>query len=289
MKNPFLDREPDAALRDPAAFFHEGTFHCFHTVVQQSGGNFSLFVDVSISRDLEIWSPPRRLTRPGLNFSSPGNIVRFGDEWVLCLQSYPTKPGQAYGSDDSRLWTMKSRDLGHWDAPVLIQSEGCQANWRRGRRQIDPYLVEHDGKWWCFYKNDGKLGLLVSENLEDWREASPDAPVLSPDQTPDGETVENPCVVRDGDEWVLFFAPCRDGRGIGVARSTDLLKWHDVRYLDFPKLEWAPGGPTAAMVLETGDARGKWTMFFHGDREAPHGAALGIAWSDDLEHWRCAE
>lgn len=95
--------------------------------------------------------------------------------------------------------------------------------------------------------------------------------------------------MRDGEQWVLFFAPCRDGRGIGVARSTDLLNWHDVRYLDFPELKWASGGPTAAMVLETYDTRGKWTMWFHGDREALHGAALGTAWSDGLEHWRCAE
>lgn len=287
MTNPFLDREPQAAVRDPATILHEGKWHCFHTAVEQNQGNYSLFVDVVTSFDLVGWSNPRRLTASGLNFSSPGNILRRGDEWVLCVQSYPTKPGQAYGSDESRLWTMKSRDLEHWDAPVLLQPQGCQANWGRGRRQIDPYLVEHDGKLWCFYKNDGQLGLLVSDEGQNWREASPDRPVLSQNQTPDGSTVENPCVVRDGTEWVLFFAPCREGRGIGVARSEDLLNWREVRYLDFPALPWAPGGPTAAMVLETGGAMGRWTMFFHGDREAPHGAALGVAWSDDLEHWRC--
>ena len=287
MTNPFLDREPKVALRDPAVVFHKGWFHCFHTAVEQHAGNYQLFVDVTRSRDLEVWSAPHRLTEAGFNYSSPGNILRVEEEWILCLQSYPTGPGQAYGSDDSRLWTMRSRDLEAWDAPQLIQASGCEAKWGRGRRQIDPYLVEHDGQFWCFYKNDGKLGLLVSPDLCHWREASPNHPLLSEAQTPDGATVENPCVVRDGDEWVLFFAPCREGRGIGVARSFDLLEWRDVRYLNFPALPWASGGPTAAMVLETHHPLGRWTMFFHGDREAPHGAALGLAWSDDLEDWRC--
>lgn len=287
MPNPFLDREPQAAVRDPATFFHNGVFHCFHTAVEEGAKAPRLFVDVTQSPDLVNWSPPRRLTQSDLNFSSPGNILRVDDTWVLCVQSYPVRPGESYGSDESRLWLMTSRDLEDWEEPYLLQPEGCRAEWSRSRRQIDPYLVEHDGQFWCFYKTDGKLGLLVSPDLREWREASPQHPVLSDAQTPDGATVENPCVMRDGDEFVLFFAPCRTGRGIGTARSSDLINWRDVLYLDFPALSWASGGPTAAMVLETRNALGRWTMFFHGDREAPHGAALGLAWSDDLTHWRC--
>ncbi len=283
--NPILDREPQAALRDPAAFFHDGVYHCFHTAVEREDDDYRLFVDVAQSRDLVNWSEPRRLTAAGLNFSSPGNVLRVDDQFVLCLQSYPTRPGNAYGSNDSRLWLMTSRDLVNWDAPRLLQPDGCQADWCPSPRQIDPYLVEHDGQFWCFYKSDGKLGVLVSPDLHDWREASPQRPVLSVAQTPDGATVENPCVVRDGDEWVLFFAPCREGRGIGTARSHDLLHWREVRYLDFPALNWASGGPTAAMVLDTRAQLGRWTMFFHGDRTGPHGAAIGVAWSDNLIDW----
>ena len=287
MPNPFLDRAPRAALRDPATFFHDDHFHCFHTVVEHDAAGYRLYVDVVKSRDLSAWSAPRRLTQTGLNFSSPGNVIRVGEDWVLCVQSYPTSGGSAHGNDNSRLWTMKSRDGENWDAPVLLQPAGCQANWCQSRRQIDPYLVEHDGQFWCFYKSEGQLGVLVSPDLKTWREARPDHPVLSASQTPDGSTVENPCVIGNGDEFILFFAPCRQGRGIGLARSTDLVNWRDVGYLDFPDLPWAAGGPTAAMVLETNHPRGRWTMFFHGDREAPHGAALGLAWSDDLLSWRC--
>ena len=283
--NPILDREPQVALRDPAAFFHDDVFHCFHTAVEREDDNYRLFVDVSQSRDLLTWSESRRLTQAGLNFSSPGNIIRVADQFVLCLQSYPTRPGNAYGSNDSRLWLMTSHDLVRWSEPRLLQPAGCRADWCPSPRQIDPYLVEHDGQFWCFYKSDGQLGLLVSSDLHDWQEASPQRPVLSTAQTPDGSSVENPCVVRDGDEFVLFFAPCREGRGIGTARSHDLLHWRDVRYLDFPALPWASGGPTAAMVLDTREQLGRWTMFFHGDRVGPHSAAIGVAWSTDLIHW----
>ena len=289
---PFLDREPLIATRDPAAILYGGIFHCFHTAVElqtasePAAESKALFVDVTVSRDLKSWTPPRRLTAPGLNFSSPGNILRVDDHWVLCLQSYPILPGGQYGTDESRLWLMESRDLmGDWTPPRLLQPDGCRAAWAGSRRQIDPYLVHHDGRFWCFYKTDGSLGLLVSDDLVQWQEASMSRPVLSAADTPDGATVENPCVVRAEDEFVLFFAPCRDGRGIGTARSADLLRWHDVRYLDFPPLPWAPGGPTAAMVLDTRQEQGRWTMFFHGDRLPPHGAALGCAWSDDLKHW----
>ena len=284
-KQPFLDREPLVATRDPAVVLHDAIFHCFHTAVEQVDDGYALFVDVTTSWDLAHSTTPRRLTAPGLNFSSPGNVLRVKDRWILCLQSYPIPPGGQYGTDASRLWLMESRDLRDWTPPRLLQPDGCQADWAHSRRQIDPFLVQHDGRFWCFYKTDGSLGLLVSDDLAEWREASPLRPVLSAADTPDGATVENPCVVRAANTFVLFFAPCRDGRGIGTARSEDLLHWRDVRYLDFPNVSWAPGGPTAAMVLDTRQERGHWTMFFHGDRLPPHGAALGCAWSDDLEHW----
>lgn len=65
--------------------------------------------------------------------------------------------------------------------------------------------MEHAGRYWCFYKTAGCLGLMVSDDLRHWEEASPDRPVLGPADTPDGASVENPCVVRDGAEYVMFL------------------------------------------------------------------------------------
>lgn len=198
LDRPFLDREPLVAARDPASVLHDGVFHCFHTAVelQSAAEGYVLFADMTTSRDLTHWTPPRRLTAPGLNFSSPGNVLWVEDRWVLCLQSYPIPPGGQYGTDASRLWLMESRDLQEWTLPHLLQPDGCQATWAHSRRQIDPYLMRHDGCFWCFYKTDGCLGLLVSQDLARWEEASTTRPVLSAADTPDGATVENPCVVR---------------------------------------------------------------------------------------------
>ena len=71
-----------------------------------------------------------------------------------------------------------------------------------------------------------------------------------------------------------------------MSTSADLLRWRDVRDLDFPALPWATGGPTAPFVRRHQEL-GKWLMFFHGENRAENarGAMLGLAWSDDLEHW----
>lgn len=288
IRNPVIDRLPQVAVRDPALILRDDRFFMYHTAVETKGEQYRLFLDVADSGDLAEWTTPRRLTTSPLNYSSPGNVLRVADHWVLCLQSYPMGPGERYGNETSRLWLMESDDLVTWSAPVMINPQGCSANWTDSKRQIDPYLVRHDGAYWCFYKTSGCLGVLTSPDLATWREASPSRPVLGPSDTPDGAGMENPCVVRDGDAYVLFFAACRDGRGIGVARSDDLMHWHDVHYLDFPDLPWASNGPTAAMVLDVRQECGRWLMAFHGEYVGrPHAAAMGVAWSDDLETWSC--
>jgi beta-xylosidase len=287
VRNPVLDREPTVSVRDPALLLHDGVIRCFHTAVERGQGGYRLFVDMAESTDLAHWGNIRRLTRSDLNFSSPGNVLQVGDRWLLCVQSYPIRPGEVYGSEESRLWLMESRDMVDWSDPLPLAPQGCQARWSKSPRQIDPYIVAHDSRYWCYYKSAGCLGLMVSPDLVEWQEASPDRPVLSREDTPDNSTVENPCVVADAGEFVLFFSPCRPGRGIGVARSDDLVHWRSVRYLDFPLLPWAPGGSTAAFVADWRETCGRWVMAFHGERNGPHGAALGLAVSDDLEHWDC--
>ena len=285
--NPFLDTEPEVSVRDPLLVYHDGIFRCFYSGVEHKQGVFSFHMEAVESKDLVHWSKPKRLTTPDLGFSSPGNVMKRGDDWYLILQTYPTPPGAVNATEDARLWYMKSRDLVRWDEPVCLNPEGAKVNWSESKRQIDPCIVEHDGKYWCLYKTSGAFGLLVSDDFRNWREASPDRPVLRAEDTPGNNTVENPCVVRDGDDFVMIFAPCKKGRGIGLARSRDLLHWTNVHYLDFPEITWADNGPSAAADTDLRDVCGKWVMVFHGERKKvhSHAAALGIAWSDDLEHW----
>ena len=240
----------------------------------------------SRSRDLKAWSKIVILTPRDkrLDFGSPGDVVRFGDRWVMCLQTYPRPNGERYGNRDSRIWTMESDDLERWSEPELLAVKGPAVARAEMGRMIDPYLF-HDKddakKWWCFYKQNG-ISKSWSYELKTWTYAG---------HTSAGE---NPCVIVDGGEYVLFHSP---KNGIGVKRSRDLETWQDEGVLALGQKDWpwARGRLTAGFVLDLRHEPtvGKALMFFHGSRfpeEDRRGgfdnfASLGIAWSDDLRHW----
>ena len=273
------------AYRDPAVVYHDGVFRMFFTLVKiEADGKPYLYTAVSRSTDLVSWSPPRLLTPrdSGLNFSSPGNLIRFGDEWVLCLQTYPRPKGQKYGDDTSRLWVMRSRDLENWSDPELLRVKGPGVAPEQMGRMIDPFLLrdkDDPGKWWCFYKQNG-IRMSWSRDLRTWTDMG---------RIPAGE---NPCVLVEGNEYVLFHSP---PNGIGVKRSPDLKTWRDEGLLTLGQKDWpwARGRLTAGFVLDLrAEPRvGKCLMFFHGSGPEDertmfdHDASLGIAWSDDLVHW----
>jgi hypothetical protein len=275
------------AYRDPAVFYWEGTFHLFFTlVVTEPSGIAYSYVAQTKSRDLRTWTEPVRLTlrSKNLDFGSPGDIVRDGPHFILCFQSYPRPHGEKYGNQDSRIWTMSTRDLEHWGLPYLIRVKGPKVAQGEMGRMIDPFLLadkDKAGKWWCFYKQDG-ISMSTSPDLDTWAPAG---------RTDAGE---NPCVIVDRNEYVLFHSPAN---GIGVKRSADLAHWRDEPglLLDQKRWPWAQGRLTAAFVLDLRHepAVGKALMFFHGSRYAendPRGgfdnfASIGIAWSDDLRRW----
>lgn len=207
IRNPFYVPRGIGA-RDAAILWHDGALHCFYTGSYQGKETFYSHIEHIRTRDLATWERCPDVVADPPVYWSVGNVIRAHGEWVLCMQDYRVPPGEKWAGDDARLWITRSADLMTWQPPVSINPVGAQVNWRPGRRQIDPFLVEHDGRCWCFYKGGG-LGLLVSDDLIAWREACVDRPAIGPMDTPDGCTMENPCVVRDGDEFVLFFAPNR--------------------------------------------------------------------------------
>jgi hypothetical protein len=242
-------------------------------------------VAVSRSENLRDWSPPRPLTPqdPSLNFSSPGNVVRHGGEWVMCLQTYPRQNGEKYGSAASRLWTMRSRDLHHWTEPQLLRVKGPDVPNDAAGRMIDPFLYEdpaRPGRWWCFFKQNG-VSASWSDDLQTWHFAG------------HTEAGENACVFRDGDDHVLLHSP---ENGIGLKRSRDLKTWTDAGLLTLGQADWpwARGRITAGFALDLrSDPRFKTCLlFFHGSGPEDertmfdHNASIGLAWSDDLLTWR---
>ena len=275
------------AYRDPAVVFHDGRFYLYFTLSENaSDGGYYNMTAYSISDDLIHWTFPEIMTPRDrrLNYSSPGNIIRYESEWIICLQTYPTPNRETFGTNDSRIWIMRSKDLENWSKAELLKVKGNGVPRAEMGRMIDPYLLEdagQKGKWWCFYKQRG-VSMSYSYDLKNWNYAG---------NAPSGENVT---VIRQGDEYVMFHSP---KNGIGVKRSKDPKSWGaDVQLLKLGQQDWpwAQARLTAATVIDlTHESTiGKYIMFFHGASEAgmqtqrAHGAAsLAIAWSDDLVNW----
>ncbi|OGV70124.1 MAG: hypothetical protein A2283_14290, partial [Lentisphaerae bacterium RIFOXYA12_FULL_48_11] len=257
--SPIMFRgDKTTAYRDPAAVYHDGCFRLYFTLVTiEPDGQVFSYTAWSRSRDLCSWTTPKIFTPrdQNLNYGSPGNVVRFGDEWVLCLQTYPRPKGEKYGNATSRLWTMRSRDLESWSEPELLRVKGPDVPFEKIGRMIDPFLLQDaadQDKWWCFYKQNG-VSMSWSRDLKTWTYAG---------RTSAGE---NACVVRDGDDYVLFHSP---ENGVGVKRSKDLKEWRDEGVLTLGQNDWswAQGRLTGGFVLDLRkDPRvGRALMFFHG-------------------------
>ncbi|WP_171652765.1 family 43 glycosylhydrolase [Paenibacillus foliorum] len=275
------------AYRDPTVHYYAGVFRLYYTLVEtEPDGQVYMYTAMSESRDLVNWSESRRLTPRdnGLNFSSPGNIIRHNDRWVMCLQTYPRPSGEKYGNASSRIWSMESMDLVHWTEPEPLLLKGEETPIEQLGRMIDPYLIEskdEPGKWWCFYKQNG-VSLSYSYDLKHWTYYGNES------------AGENVCILNEKDQYVMFHSP---ENGIGVMRSFDLKNWvHDEGILTFGQQDWdwARGRITAGFVLDCRFVKGigKFLMFFHGTGPEDERtifdtyACIGIAWSDDLVEWQ---
>ena len=272
------------AYRDPAVVYHDGIFRMFYSYIKIEEGKPYWFTAVSRSANLMNWTPPRLLTPRdlNLNFSSPGNVIRFGDEWVLCLQTYPRPNGEKYGNDTARLWVMRSTDLESWSAPEVLRVKGPDVPVEKMGRMIDPFLLQDKddpGKWWCLYKQNG-IRISWSRDLRTWTDVGP---IMGG---------ENPCGLVDGSEYVLFYSP---DNGIGVKRSNDLKTFRNTGKIVLGQKEWpwAKGRLTAGFVLDLHAEKeiGKYLMFFHGSGPQDertmfdNDCSIGIAWSDNLTDW----
>lgn len=290
ISSPIIFRgDAKTAYRDPAAIYHDGWFYLYFSLekIDPDRKVFG-YTAWSKSTDLAHWTEPKIFTPRdrNLDFGSPGDVIRFGGEWVLCLQTYPRPDGERYGNNDSRIWIMRSKDLENWGPAELLAVMGPDVPREKMGRMIDPFLIEDKddpGKWWCFFKQNGAVTISWSRDLKTWTHV--------PVKVAGGE---NPCVIRDGDQYVLYYSPAD---GIGVKRSSDLKSWSDEGVLRLGQKEWpwAQGRLTAAFVLDLrrDPTIGRALMFFHGSdypETDPRGgfdnfASLGLAWSSDLKTW----
>ncbi|MBN2216153.1 MAG: hypothetical protein JW719_02125 [Pirellulales bacterium] len=291
------------AYRDPMVVYHDGVFHLYCTLstFEPVEGKKVLVNAMAHSQsdDLKHWMPPAPVgftpPDPALNYSSPGNVIRRDDQWIMCLQTYPTTPDRPHaGTADSRVWIMRNNDnLANptkWSPMELLRVKGPGVSQEDMGRMIDPYLIEDKdapGKWWCFFKAaGGGVSRSFSHDLKTWTHVGKYR----------SSTGENVCIVRDGDDYALFTSPAN---GVNTYRSSDLASddWtlqRNIRLGQGQKgWDWANGRLTAGYVLDLRDepSVGKFVMFFHGSRASKtipetHGmASIGIAWSNDLARW----
>lgn len=293
LPSPVLFKGDDkTAYRDPAVLYHKNKFYLFFTLVRvENDGKVYSYTAMSQSRDLHKWSDIKILTprNQNLDYCSPGNVIRYKKEWVLCLQTYPRPNYTAhqmprFGTNEARIFTMRSKNLSDWSKPELIKVKGQNVSEKEMGRMIDPYLLEdkdEPGKWWCFYKQNG-VSMSYSHNLVNWTFFG------------HTESGENACVLVENDEYILIHSP---KNGIAIKRSKDLKNWHDwgnLITLGQSEWDWAKGRITAGVVLNLrkNEKFGKYVMFFHGSGpltedqgDFDKNASIGIAWSEDLINW----
>ncbi len=292
LKSPVLFRGNGVkAYRDPAVLYNNGIFYLFFTQTEiESDGLIYSYTAFSKSADLVHWTTPLKLTvkDQNLNFSSPGNIIRFRDEWLLCLQTYPrpdytVEQVPKYGNQSARLFIMRSKDLVNWSQPELLKVKGSNVPVSEMGRMIDPYLLQdkdEQGKYWCFYKQNG-VSMSFTYDFKNWTFFG---------RTESGE---NTCVLIEDTQYILFHSP---SNGIGIKKSDDLKTWKDwgeLITLGQIQWDWAKGRITAGAVLElSGNQEAKYLMFFHGSGplsesqgDFDKNASIGIAWSKDLKTW----
>ena len=292
LNSPVLFRgDSVTAYRDPMAIFHNGEFYLYFTLTEiEKNDSIYMYIAFSKSRDMIHWSPVQKITKRDqkLNFSSPGNIIQYKDEWIMCMQTYP-RPGYTkadmpkYGDSTSRLFIMRSKDLRNWSAPELLLVKGDDVAEKNMGRMIDPFLLaDHSelGKWWIFYKKNG-ASRSYSYDLKHW---------VYSGNSPAGE---NLCIIWNKDEYIMFHSP---ENGIGIKRSVDLIHWKDdneLLTLGQAYWAWAKGRITAGFVLSLNkEHEKKYLLFFHGsgpkketEGDFDKNASIGFAWSKDIRHW----
>lgn len=237
----------DVELADcPTVFRVPGRDRWFMTFVGFNGQGYRSFL--ASSKDLVNW------TEEGLamGFGQPGRFDHGGNVLGGFLyQSYDLKAPRLLKRHHNTYWTLYGayRRQGTYEprpgsnglassptglrwqcayhVPVLSVYQPDAGDWEKDCI-YQPFLLEHDGKFWNFYNaaegHTEQIGIATSPNLLDWSRY-PDNPVLEVGERA-SKRCADPKVFRDGDHWVMFYYGLEDGHAdIRVAFSRDLRHW----------------------------------------------------------------
>ncbi len=144
------------------------------------------------------------------NLRSEGKLKKVGGRFVGVYHAYP---GAGYESGPAVIGLCYSKNLMNWEVgpPILNPADG--AEWERGGL-YKPCLVEDAGTYYLFYnaKTNAprgwreQTGVATSKDLKTWNryEGSPVIRNGGPGSW-DERFASDPCVLRDGIKWVLFY------------------------------------------------------------------------------------
>jgi beta-fructofuranosidase len=223
---------------------------------------------------IEDWSEMRRQECDGL---------RYG-EWRLayepdfkgfihhtCLVRGHDGQWRLYGTVTDSIYTYEGV-MFHAASPKLtgpfrtVQAQSLKADPRFGEQFVrDPFVIFHDGRYWCFYLGSGEtwkgwdknnnwqkgdygpksvqgpwhLHLATSTDGSTWKRR--DSPLFS-----DTPFLFTPFITRIGEQWVMYYAGTEPANihtglhGLIARTSQDLVNWSERRcvFLGFSDVKW---------------------------------------------------
>lgn len=162
-----------------------------------------------------------------------GRLKTFEDRYLGTYHAYPQA---GYETGPAAIGLCWSADFRKWRVkyPCLRASDSDAGAWERGGL-YKSCLVEHEGVFYLFYNAKTadspwieQIGLATSRDLKTWtRHAGNPLIPVGPKGAFDDVFCSDPCVLRCGDTWVMFYYTLSsDGRARDtVAFSEDLVHW----------------------------------------------------------------
>jgi hypothetical protein len=217
-----------------------------------------------------------------------GNPV-LGGKLGTCFDISVLKDGDTF-----RMWfswrprksiaLVESKDGRSWSEPIIVLGPDPRSGWEE---DVNRPVVIKDGpsyRMWYTGQARGKswIGCAGSGDGRTWKRER-ETPVLSADQAWEKGAVMCPHVLREGDEYRMWYSAGEqyEPDAIGYATSKDGLRWskHPANpvFRPDPKPGWERDRVTACQVIRTDDG---YLMLYIGFRDRDH-AQIGLARSPD--------
>lgn len=244
------------AVDCPFIFYHQEKFHLLYVGFDGNGYQTAL----AVSSDLINWQKKgvvlsRNDSGTWDKIGAAGTwIIRHDDinglptlkkidgKYWMIYHSYPEK-GYETGPAQMGLAWCEDENLLDWrrlKEPVFSWKGG--ADWENGGL-YKGCIIEYDGTYYLFYnaknKPGGKkqggvghenwveqTGIATSTDLFEWKRHEGNPVIKVRPGTWESRFCSDPCVMRDGDRWVMFYFGF-DGKHAqdGIAVSNDLIRW----------------------------------------------------------------